>query len=163
MNFMSANSDRQSFRMAQLLNRKSELAYSRNDQIIYSILIFIACSILAIARILRPSPNGFGTHEQLGLPPCIFLKLTGLPCPSCGLTTSFTHAAHFHFYQALAVQPFGLLAFGLTVLSIPLLLLFIRRRVAWIDVIYARGTDQVIYLLIVAYLGSWIYKIMVMS
>ncbi len=160
---MSANSDHQSFKMSQLPNRKSGLAYSGNDQIIYSLLIFIACSTLAIARTLQPSPNGFGTHEKLGLPPCIFLKLTGLPCPSCGLTTSFAHAAHFHFYQALVVQPFGLLAFGLTMLSIPLLLLFIRRRVAWVDVIYARGADKVIYLLIVIYLGSWIYKIMVMG
>lgn len=30
-----------------------------------------------------------GTHRQLGLPPCQFLVMSGLPCPSCGMTTSF--------------------------------------------------------------------------
>jgi hypothetical protein len=29
------------------------------------------------------------THQQLGLPPCTFLKQTGIPCPACGMTTSF--------------------------------------------------------------------------
>jgi hypothetical protein len=30
-----------------------------------------------------------GTHMQLGLPDCNFKQLTTIPCPSCGMTTSF--------------------------------------------------------------------------
>ncbi len=37
----------------------------------------------------RGSAERMGTHRQLGLPPCTFLEVTDLPCPSCGLTTSF--------------------------------------------------------------------------
>ena len=31
----------------------------------------------------------FATHTTMGLPPCTFYEKTGLPCPSCGMTTSF--------------------------------------------------------------------------
>jgi len=30
------------------------------------------------------------THRQLGLPECTFKQVTGHPCPSCGMTTSFS-------------------------------------------------------------------------
>jgi uncharacterized protein DUF2752 len=34
-------------------------------------------------------PRTMATHTQLGMPPCNFVILTGKPCPSCGMTTSF--------------------------------------------------------------------------
>jgi hypothetical protein len=34
-------------------------------------------------------PRTMSTHTQLGMPPCNFVVLTGKPCPSCGMTTSF--------------------------------------------------------------------------
>lgn len=138
-------------------------AYSRQDQVQYLTLLLLASATLVIARLLPPSPRGVGTHQQLGLPPCFFLKLTGLPCPSCGLTTSFAHAARLHFYQAFLTQPFGLLAFGLTVLLIPLSVYLMRIRLPWARVIRARYANVVIYSLLALYLMGWAYKIAAMS
>ncbi len=35
------------------------------------------------------NPRTMATHTQLGMPPCNFVVLTGKPCPSCGMSTSF--------------------------------------------------------------------------
>ena len=50
--------------------------------------------VFVIAARLNPyNPDGSArrmeTHKQLGLPPCRFYEVTHLPCPSCGMTTSF--------------------------------------------------------------------------
>ena len=64
--------------------------------------------VLVLAASLPPSRSGMGTHrESLGLPPCNFLQRTGLPCPSCGMTTSWAWASKGHFAAAFYVQPMG--------------------------------------------------------
>lgn len=75
------------------------------------LLALAALAVAAIfgeARRLEPNPKGYGTHEQMGLPPCAFLKATGIPCPSCGLTTSFAWIARGRFRQAGRANPAGL-------------------------------------------------------
>lgn len=51
-------------------------------------------AVFAVAIYLNPynadgTPRTMATHTGLGLPPCNFVLLTGKPCPSCGMTTSF--------------------------------------------------------------------------
>jgi len=139
------------------------LGFTSRDRIQYLVVIGLAAALLLIARLLRPSADGVGTHRQLGLPPCAFLHFTGIPCPSCGLTTSVAHAARFHFYQSLTTQPFGLVVFISAVLSIPLSIYFIRRRVPWSKFNRLRGGNLVIQLTIVLFILSWLYKIAVMK
>lgn len=83
----------------------------------------MASSPLALARMLRPSAEGVGTHQQLGLPPCTFLWVTGIPCPFCGMTTSWSHAARFDVIGSLSTQPMGFVLFAVTTaLALSLLL-----------------------------------------
>ena len=72
---------------------------------------------LFVASQLRPDPRGWGTHEQLGLPPCAFRAITGVPCPSCGMTTSFAYVVRGQVLVAALTNPGGcLLALGAIVL-----------------------------------------------
>ncbi len=48
-----------------------------------------------------------GTHLQLGLPPCNFLVISGIPCPSCGMTTSISLLAHGDLVSAWRANSAG--------------------------------------------------------
>ena len=77
-------------------------------QRVWAGLVALGClSVLITAALLRPDPSGMGTHEQLGLPPCSFKTVFSAPCPTCGMTTAFSNAAHGDPRMALAGQPFG--------------------------------------------------------
>ena len=55
-------------------------------------LVVLALALLALlvtAGTLTPDEQGFGTHQQLGLPPCTFYLVFKRPCPACGMTTSW--------------------------------------------------------------------------
>jgi hypothetical protein len=81
------------------------------------LLIVIALGlviIFTIACFLHPY-NAEGqaltqeTHRQMGLPPCTFYKVTGLPCPSCGFTTSFSLLMHGDPVNSLRANSVGTL------------------------------------------------------
>jgi hypothetical protein len=86
-----------------------------------------ALPLLTAGVLLTPSTQGMGTHQQLGLPPCTFLYLTDFPCPFCGMTTSWTHAAHGQVFESIRTQPMGFaffaIDFGLVVWILGLALL----------------------------------------
>jgi len=68
---------------------------------------------LALVAMLQPNASGLGTHQELGMPECAFLARTGLPCPTCGLTTSLAALAHGRFALAWEAHPFGAVLFAL--------------------------------------------------
>lgn len=78
----------------------------------------LCMTAVALGLWLRPDARGVGTHEQLGLPPCMMIQFAGLPCPTCGMTTAFAHAVRGHWVAAFLTQPFGLALALVTFLSI---------------------------------------------
>lgn len=83
-------------------------------RLIWTPLALGCLAVVGIAAWLRADGRGYGTHEQLGIPPCMFTETTHVPCPGCGLTTSFTLMAHFHFIEAFRVHLMGPLLFLVT-------------------------------------------------
>ncbi len=73
------------------------------------LLLLVAGTPLALAATLTPSTQGIGTHTQLGLDPCSFEQATGLPCATCGMTTTFALATHARPIDAFLNQPAGFL------------------------------------------------------
>jgi hypothetical protein len=118
-----------------------------------------ACAVLAVAGWLKPSASGYGTHTQLGLPPCLFLRVTHLPCPSCGLTTCFAYAIRFKFWKAFLANPFGILAFLGTVSLIPTAIFLLWRRVSFRRITESVHFTKAVYGATALYLLSWIFKL----
>ena len=70
--------------------------------------------VIATAMYLRPSPDGTGTHQGLGFLACTMLATTGIPCPSCGMTTSFAWFYRGNLAASFWVQPGGFVLAWLT-------------------------------------------------
>lgn len=60
----------------------------------------VGMTLLGTAFRLSPNKEGFGTHQQLGFPPCSFIQLFEIPCPSCGMTTSWSNLTKGNLIQA---------------------------------------------------------------
>lgn len=80
--------------------------------------------VFAIAAWLNPyeadgTPRRLATHQQLGLPPCSFVQVTSLPCPACGMTTSFALLVRADLRGSLQANWVGTLLAGFCLLFIP--------------------------------------------
>jgi len=81
------------------------------------VLLLMAAGFVAvfvIALTLRPyrddgSPREMATHTQLGLPECNFVAMTGKPCPTCGMTTSFAHLVRGNVWSSMKANWVGTL------------------------------------------------------
>lgn len=86
-------------------------------------LLALALAVpLGLAVWLTPDRSGSGTHEQLGLPPCSFKVLVGVPCPSCGMTTAWAHTLHGEVVGALRSNVGGTLLCLADLVVVPWLL-----------------------------------------
>jgi hypothetical protein len=100
-----------------------------------ALVAVIVCllAVFTVAVALNPYRDGKvwldGTHRQLGLPPCQFKTLTGgIPCPSCGMTSSFALLVHGDVMNSLRANAVG------TVLAV-----FCLALIPWAVLCAARG------------------------
>jgi len=99
-----------------------------------------------------------GTHRALGLPKCMFLQWTGLPCPGCGLTTSFSWLAHGQWQKAFEVHPLGPLLFlGFALAAILAGFESIGRRTPLSALGRGKGLGWA-YAAVTIYIGAWAFR-----
>jgi hypothetical protein len=77
------------------------------------------CAGFVLAASMSPDPRGFGTHQSLGFPPCTFQVLFDIPCPSCGMTTSFAHFTRGQIAASARANIAGLLLAITCLIQIP--------------------------------------------
>jgi hypothetical protein len=127
--------------------------------LVNGLVLVASLGLLGVAAWLEPSPDGMGTHQALGLPPCGFLLATGLPCATCGMTTAFAHAAHGQLGQSFAAQPAGAL---LAVLTAVLAILSAWALVAGRSLLplwESLWRLPVVIAMAGVFLAAWLYKI----
>ncbi len=120
-----------------------------------------AISLLTVAALLHPEGHQFGTHQQLRIPACGFVTLTGLPCPTCGMTTAFAHTVRGHFLQAMHTQMAGFLlclgVIGVAFLSVVGIITGRRPALNW----YRLRPENLIWWALALLVAAWALKIVV--
>ena len=124
--------------------------------------------VFGIARWLDPYDHGrpwrMETHMQSGLPPCNFRMLTGMPCPSCGMTTAWPLLVRGDVANLLRANAVGTLLALFCLAVIPwsllsairgrsLFLVSLERTVTWIVIVFL--ALMLIRWIIVIGLGWW--------
>jgi hypothetical protein len=75
------------------------------------LIAVVLVGVFALAIWLDPYKDGRvwleGTHQQFGLPQCTFKDVTGLPCPSCGMTSSFALLMRADILRSLQANAVG--------------------------------------------------------
>ena len=119
-----------------------------------------AAGVLGLAAWLEPAEAGLGTHTQLYMPECGWIMLMDLPCPTCGMTTAFAHAAEGHLVASLAAQPLG----GILAIATAIALLsglYVAATGSQVAVLFGRlCTRRAAWILSAVAVGAWIYKIL---
>jgi len=156
----SAAHGRTCLRAIALRRAKAWPRASTAEKAAQGILAAVMAASLATGLLLTASPTGTGTHTVLGLPPCGMLVVTGRPCPTCGVTTSFVLAAHGRFYEAMVNQPFGLAVFFLAAGGLISSVWALVTGRSWLPLLTVSRNRVLVLGLILTALGlvSWAYK-----
>jgi hypothetical protein len=126
-------------------------------------LVGVAVCLVAVfvtAAVLNPyyadgEARKLETHRQLGLPECSFKNATGLPCPSCGMTTSFALLIHGDPVNSIRANWVGTLLACFGLLVVPWALVSaVRRRPLFIVEIDAALVIVLLVFLVLA-LTRW--------
>lgn len=119
----------------------------------------VVIGLLLVARFLTPSTRGFGTHQQLGLPPCSSVLLWGARCPACGMTTSWSYLTRGRIIDAWHANAGGTLLGLIALAYIPAFCYYLARgywsRHGWLSFSLAMSLSVA---LLVAF-GQWFSRL----
>lgn len=123
---------------------------------------------LAVAVLLGSVLLEVRNHEQVVVPgvnvvlpgTCTFRKITGMPCPGCGLTRSFISMCHGWIREAWHYNAGGFFFFVVVVFQVPYRIYQIARIHRGREAhSFARVDSWILILLVIVLLVQWIFKL----
>jgi hypothetical protein len=121
---------------------------------------FGAMAVLSIAAYVEPASNGVGTHQQLGLPQCGWILAANIPCPTCGMTTAWSHTVRGEIPSAFLAQPMGMFLAIATIFVAVGGLFSAITGYSFNGLLYLFAPSRVFIVIIVLTLASWGLKIL---
>jgi len=119
----------------------------------------ILATLLITAAWLSPSRVGMGTHQQLGLPPCTFVVLYGTRCPSCGMTTSWSHLMKGNLWGSVRANSAGCLLGFISLVASPWLISSAVVGRSTLKVPSDRTLILITIIVVLVILGDWIFRL----
>lgn len=124
----------------------------------------IVCSAAGVAWVAWNSVYYIPADPHSGFGLCLFRRVTGLPCPSCGSTRSVVDISRMNFVGALYDNPFGyLLVLAMVVCPFWVLYDMAMRRSSFYDFYLAFNSfgkkRWVTISLILIVAANWIWNI----
>lgn len=114
--------------------------------------------LLIVARTLEPDPQGFGTHQQLGLPACTSVVLFDALCPACGMTTSWAWFTRGALVRSARANAGGLMLAIIALVYVPASCYFTvvgrATKHAWFSMTLAIGLLAALGVAIVQWLSA---------
>lgn len=123
----------------------------------------VSAAVLVVAFMLTPNGKGVGTHRAMGLPACGLLETTGIPCATCGMTTSFSYAAHGDLLASFVTQPAGAIMALLTAMAVVVSGYALVSGMSLAPIGAMIWRPRVIVVAGAVLLSAWVYKIIVLA
>ncbi len=126
--------------------------------------VLVACvAVLAVAAWLEPDPAGYGTHRQLGMSACGMMATTGVPCPTCGMTTAFSLAIRGRWIEAFKAQAAGTLLVVLVGLTCAVSGSVLLTGKVWLVNWFRVSVLTIVFVSLAILLAAWIVKIQLVT
>lgn len=120
-------------------------------------LFLIAGFVVAVQ--MKPDSRGFGTHQQLGFAPCVIRNRYSFPCPSCGMTTSFSHFVRGQIRQSAQANTSGLVLAMVCLVMIPWSWISVFRKQLWLISHPENSFIWLMCILVTITLMEWFFRL----
>ena len=96
----------------------------------------------------------------MGLPNCTMVVMLGYPCPTCGMTTAFSHVVRGQFIDAFKAQPAGLIFALAVIATVPVSLSVVVTGKVWMVNWHRTSPAKLAVIAVLILLGGWVYKVL---